>query len=152
MTSKGIEQNFPNPGELPLAIIMSSMLPSPQERSFSSVRYHLSFILLLLVAGCESTPHRAPVIDSAAVESQEGKMGGDAEAAGRSEFHTVQKGIRSTVLRVAVVLIKRIWRSGITSRILALSMSVNNLRYLRHPACHNPPCSHFLSRCRHLQP
>lgn len=94
MTSKGIEQNFPNPGELPLTIIMSSMLPSPQERSFSSVRYHPFLILLLLIAGCESTPHRAPVIESTVVESQAGKIGvgAEAEPAGRSEFHTVQKG------------------------------------------------------------
>lgn len=96
MTSKGIEQNFPNPGELPLTIIMRSMLPSSQERSFSSVRYHLFLILLLLIAGCESTPHRAPVVESAAVASQAGKMGADVgaetEPAGRSEFHTVQKG------------------------------------------------------------
>ncbi|ARO89021.1 peptidase M23 [Nitrosospira lacus] len=69
------------------------MLTFPPRRSFFPGRYCLSLTFLLLIAGCESTPHRAPVIDSSAVESRESKTGADAEAADqRSGFHTVQKG------------------------------------------------------------
>lgn len=94
MTSKGIEQDFSNNGELPLTIIMSFRLIFPQISSFSSVCHGFPFILLLWLAGCESTPHRAPVIDSAAVESQEVKTT-DTETGSadqRLELYTVQKG------------------------------------------------------------
>ena len=93
MTSKRIEQDFPKQWRAPLAIIMNFRFTVPQVSFLSSAGYGFPLVLLLLIAGCESTPHRAPVIDSAAVESEEVKTDTEAEAASqRFEVYTVQKG------------------------------------------------------------
>jgi lipoprotein NlpD len=64
-------------------------------RFFSSIFYCSSLILCLAVAGCESTPQRAPVADANVVESQEITEKPDTVpemASQRPNFYTIQKG------------------------------------------------------------
>ena len=94
MRSEQIEDRLTNDGFSRTAII-GSWLTALSGTPLFSVYYGLFFILFLLIAGCESTAHRAPVIDRAAVESQETSDRTDAVsevARERPAFHTVQKG------------------------------------------------------------
>lgn len=91
MRSNRIEQDRLNHGEFVRAVIISSRSPSLPGRSFSSAYYCLSLIFCLLVAGCESTPQRAPVTDGAAetVSQPETVL----DAAGQPpNLYIVQKG------------------------------------------------------------
>jgi lipoprotein NlpD len=82
-------------GGFPHTVIGSLWPIALLRRFFSSARFGSSLILFLLITGCESTPHPAPVIDRPIVESQEvinktGIISGAADQ--HPNFYTVQKG------------------------------------------------------------
>jgi lipoprotein NlpD len=93
MRSKRIEDRLTDGGFLQ-TVIMSLWFAALPERFFSSARYGSSLILFLLVAGCESTPHRAPVTDRDVMESQEAinRTGTVSKAADqRPDLYIIQK-------------------------------------------------------------
>ncbi len=94
MRSKRIEDRLTD-GRFLQTVIMSSWLATLPERFFSSARYGSPLILFLIVAGCESTPHRAPVTERVVMESQEAvnRTGTVSEAADqRPDLYIIQKG------------------------------------------------------------
>ena len=90
MRSHRIEQDRLNNGDVQ-TVIMRSRPPSLSGRFFSSAYYRSPLILCLLIAGCESTPHRAPVTDGAAVTMSTPDTVLDAGGQ-RPNFYTIQKG------------------------------------------------------------
>ncbi len=88
MRSKRIEDRLADVGFLQ-TVLLSPWLAAFPRAFFSSTSYRLSLILFLLVAGCESTSHRAPVMDRAAMESPEAGMVATDQRPG---FYTIQKG------------------------------------------------------------
>lgn len=79
----------------PHTVIASLWLIALPRRFFSSGRFGSLLILLLLITGCESTPHPAPVIDRPIVESQEVINKADIISGAADQhpnFYTVQKG------------------------------------------------------------
>ena len=127
MRSKRIEDRLADVGSLQ-PILLSPWVAAFPGAFFSSTSYRLSLLLFLLVAGCESTSNRAPVIDRAATGSPEAGMVRLISVPVSTPYRRVT---RSTALRGAKASIKRIWRSGIISRMLAPSISVSNLIYRR---------------------
>lgn len=88
MRSKRTEDRLTDGGSLQ-TIFMSPWLAAFPRALLSLASYGLSLILFLLVAGCVSTSHRAPVTDRGAANSQEA----DTEAVDqRPGFYTIQKG------------------------------------------------------------
>ena len=88
MRSKRTEDRLTDGGPLQ-TIFMSPWLAAFPRAFFSLASYGLSLILFLLVAGCVSTSHRAPVTDRGA----EGALEAGTEAVDqRPGFYTIQKG------------------------------------------------------------
>jgi lipoprotein NlpD len=88
MRSKRIEDRLADVGPLQ-PILLSPWVAAFPGAYFYSTSYRLSLIFFLLVAGCESTSNRAPVIDRAAIGSPEAGMVAPDQRPG---FYTIQKG------------------------------------------------------------
>lgn len=91
MRSNRIGQIRLGHGESGQTVIRSSWSPSLPGRAFSSAYFCLSLVFCLLVAGCESTPQRAPVTDGAAETMSQPEPVLDA-AGQPPNLYIVQKG------------------------------------------------------------
>ncbi|MDQ3185292.1 MAG: peptidoglycan DD-metalloendopeptidase family protein [Pseudomonadota bacterium] len=95
MRNKTIEQDCLSNGEFLQSVIMGVWFTFLSRRFFSLHYYRSPLIFCLLIVGCESTPHRAPVTDPAAAVSQKIATQPSAvldEAGQRPNFYIIQKG------------------------------------------------------------